>query len=85
MKALERDVVLYMNHLGQVNQELNRLNSEAQGKVANEEKSNNDAPDLSDIYVLVNMNTEKNVGRPLLELDFEFFKEVNHKEKIRGI
>ena len=54
-------------------------------KLANEEKSNNDAPDFSDIDALVKMNPENNFGQILLEIDFSFFKELPHKAKIRGI
>ena len=56
-----------------------------QEKLSDEGKSNNDAPEFSDIDALVNMNPEKHFGRTLLELDFFFVKELPHKSKMWGI
>ena len=85
MKAVERAVELYMKHLGRVNQKLNNLKGEAQKELTDKEKSNNYAPDLSDIDALVKMNPEKNVVRHLLELEFEFSKDMPRQANIRGI
>ena len=43
-------------------------------KLDDKGKSNNDVLNFSDIYALVEMNPEKNFGRPLLELEFAFVK-----------
>ena len=42
-------------------------------------------PYFSDIDAIVKMNPEKNVGRPLLDLDFLFVKYLPHKSNIWGI
>ena len=74
MKLVQRAIEFYIKHLGRVNQKLNNLKEEAQKKLADEKKYNNNAPYFSDIYALVEMNPEKNFGRPLLELEFSFVK-----------
>ena len=54
-------------------------------KTAQHGKSNNDAPDFSDIDTLVKMESKNNVDQPLLEIDFDFVKYMPHEANIWGI
>ena len=85
MKIVERAIELYMNHIGRVNQKLNNLKEEAQKKLADKGKSNNDVPNFSEIDALVKMNPEKNVVQTLLVIPFAFVKYMPHKKNIWGI
>ena len=51
-----------MKHLSRFNQKSNNLKEEAQKKLANKGKSNNDVLDFSEIDALRKTNPEKNVG-----------------------
>lgn len=85
MTSVQRGIELYMEHLGRVNKKLNDAKEEAKKKLSHDVNVKAHKPDFSDINVLVKRNPEKNIGRLLLELEFEFVRELPYKAKICGI